>query len=347
MQLIIGGTDVTDLTVSVTTSGSSKECARTLKAEILQSPTDSNIPSVDLSLGGSVYMSSDGQTFSGSVTSVSRTTNSAKITVTAKDKGIYIKNNKISCKVKNQTAEQAALTICSEYGIETGSLASTGYTFSRNFTNVSIYEAVMTGYALASADNGKKYYAYFSGDKLNIAEKTENIVAVIAESENLMQATYSETTDGMVNQVDILDSKGNLVQSVMGDTSYGIIGREQLTLSKNEDTVAKAEQTIREKGVTRKGTVQNLGDADCITGAAVMVQETFSGLYGQFWISDDTHTWKNGIYTNKLTLEWEATMTAKAAGEAVKEVSKKKKKTTTTETTTSVYKFNPDGSEHK
>ena len=47
-------------------------------------------------------------------------------------------------------------------------------------------------------------------------------------------------------------------------------------------------------------------------------------MYGKFYIASDVHTWKNGLYTNKLTLAWEATMDAKAAGEAISKGGKKK-----------------------
>lgn len=83
--------------------------------------------------------------------------------------------------------------------------------------------------------------------------------------------------------------------------------------------VASFSETINNKGETeRKGTIQNLGNAKCITGNAVKVVEPYTGMVGLFYIDSDTHTWQNGIYTNKLTLAWENTMgSEKAAGTEV------------------------------
>lgn len=67
--------------------------------------------------------------------------------------------------------------------------------------------------------------------------------------------------------------------------------------------------------IERKGTVQNLGNALCITGNALKVKEPYTGLVGLFFIDSDTHTWQRGIYTNKLTLAWENTMGAAAGTE--------------------------------
>lgn len=82
--------------------------------------------------------------------------------------------------------------------------------------------------------------------------------------------------------------------------------------------VASFSETVNAKGETeRKGTVQSLGNAECITGNAVKVVEPYTGMVGLFYIDSDTHTWANGVYTNKLTLAWENTMAStKAAGTA-------------------------------
>lgn len=318
MKLLIGGMDMTQLAVQVSASGSKGECARTLTASIAQSPTDPNVPVVNIKNGDTVQFDSDGHSFFGTVVSLSRSTASAKVDITAKDGGVRIKNNKISYKIKNQSPEVAAALLCAEYGVPAGSFAPTGYRFSRNYVGVSLYDAIMTGYTLAAAESGKKYYMHFNGSSICVSERGTEIAANIAAGSNLMEASYSESIENMVNQVDIYDEDGKLLRSVTGDLSYGVIGREYMALSGDEDAVAKAEEMIRSRGVTRKGTVQNLGNPLCVTGRAVLIQESFTGLYGLFYIDSDTHTWKNGVYTNKLVLAWENTMTEKEAGELLK-----------------------------
>ena len=41
-----------------------------------------------------------------------------------------------------------------------------------------------------------------------------------------------------------------------------------------------------------------------LTGGAVLLKDTGSGVSGLFWIDGDTHTWKNGQYYCKLTLNF-------------------------------------------
>ena len=74
--------------------------------------------------------------------------------------------------------------------------------------------------------------------------------------------------------------------------------------------------------------MRNIGNAACIAGAAVMIRESFTGLWGKFYIECDTHNWKSGTYTNALTLAWENTMDAKAAGAELKRKGKPRPKGT-------------------
>lgn len=46
-----------------------------------------------------------------------------------------------------------------------------------------------------------------------------------------------------------------------------------------------------------------------------MVKEPYTGLSGVFFIDADSHTWKNGIYTNKLTLNFQNLMDEKESGQ--------------------------------
>lgn len=156
------------------------------------------------------------------------------------------------------------------------------------------------------------------GTAVCVRERGQNIAAVISEGRNLMEATYGESIDSVINQVDIYDKKGKLAQSVTGDTSFGVMRETIIQTSDKDGSLAQAQEMIATNGKKRTGTVKNLGNPACIAGRAALIQESFTGLYGLFFIDADTHTWQNSIYTNSLTLAWEDTMTATAAGEALK-----------------------------
>lgn len=189
--------------------------------------------------------------------------------------------------------------------------------------NVTLYEAIMTGYALAAAQNGNAYMLRVDGNAVSVIEKGAYIAAVIRGGENLMDASYSESGENITNQVAIYDASGKLKQTVTGDTTMGVMREIIIESSSRAESIAAANEMIRKNALKRNATVTNVGNAECISGNAVFVYEPFTGLYGKFYVASDVHTWKNGLYTNKLTLAWKATMDAKAAGEAISKGNKR------------------------
>lgn len=269
MELRINSTDVTELVITVGGSGSKKECARTLTANILQSPTDTNIPVVPINEGDTVAFNSDGYVFDGIITEIVRTSDSNKLTITAKDNGIFLKDKKVTLKVKDKTPAAAAQAVAEAADVALGDMVTGSISISRKFTDVNAYDAIMAGYILDAEKTGKQYYMAIDGGRVCVRERGKVVAGVVTGEESIMQATFS-------------------------------VARQ------NTET-------------KRKATVTCTGNGEAITGNAIMVEESYTGLYGLFFIEDDKHTWQRGYYTCKLTLAWENTMDAKAAGEVLKE----------------------------
>jgi len=313
-----GTVDVTQLVESITWSGDYQQCARTLEFGIISSPTDKNVPTVGCELGnGVVFMQDDRVLFDGYVFERQKDTGSSVINITCYDRGIYLKRNEASYKFINMTPEAIAKRICSDFGIEVGSLAATGVKISRNFIGTSLYKIVQTAYTLASEKTGKKYMIRFSGPKMNVIEKAVTDETLVIEGgSNLMSASTTESITDMINQVVIYNSDDQLV-GTQKDTEaiklYGVL-QSYLRQSDGEDVVAKAKKLISENGVSQKITIENLGNVANTTGGTVVVREPYTGLYGLFYIDSDVHTWKQGQYYNKLVLNFKNIMDEQEAG---------------------------------
>ncbi len=53
------------------------------------------------------------------------------------------------------------------------------------------------------------------------------------------------------------------------------------------------------------------GDLRAVSGYSIIIQETDTGLYGQFYIESDTHTFSNGKEQMDLVLAFENLMDEK------------------------------------
>lgn len=316
-----GTSDATQLVPTVSWSGDYKQCARTLDFGLLSSPTDKNIPVVDCPLGAGVVLATGGEElFNGFVVTRTKSTESSVIDVAAFDRGFYIKRNTASYKFVNMTPEDITKRVCADFGIKAGHIEKTGVKVSRNFIAVSLYQIIQTAYTLASQKTGDQYQIRFEGETLGVVKKgaNENTLLITGRS-NLMSASTTESIADMVNQVQVIDKNGKVLGTYDNKDAIGLYGLllEQLRQTKGKDAAAEAKKFLADRGTSQKITVNNLGDVRCITGNAVVVQEPYTGLFGLFYIDSDVHTWKNGLYFNKLVLNFMRIMDEQEAGSAV------------------------------
>lgn len=311
-------TDMTQLVPTITWSGDYKQCSRTLELGMLSSPTDKNMPVIPCPLGSGIALMDDAvELFNGYLFTRQKSTGDSVIDLTCYDRGIYVKRNEAVYKFTNMTPEAIAARICADFGIEVGELAATGVKISRNFIGVSLHKMIQTAYTLAAETTKEAYQIRFKGKKLSVIKKAVTTETLIIEGgSNLMSASTTESIDDMVNQVAIYDKNDKLI-STQSDASlielYGLM-QSYLKQSDDEDATTKAKKLLEDNGVSQKITVENLGDVRCITGNSVVVREPYTGMYGLFWIDGDTHTWKNGQYYNKLTLNFKRIMDEQEAG---------------------------------
>ena len=311
-------TDIIQLVPVVNWSGDIAQCGRTLSFGSLTSPTDANIPLIDIPLGAGTLLHADGKAlFEGHVFSRQKLTDSNTMEITCFDRGIYVKRNKATYKFTGMTPEAIAKRVCADFEIPVGKLSNPGVKVSRNFVGVPIYQIIQTAYTLASRETGEMYHIRFDGSILNVGVKdVSDETLIIKGGSNLMSAATTESIDRMVNQVAIHDSDDKLIRTVRNDELIKLYGlmQEHMRETKGENSTTKAQKILDDNGISQKITLNNLGNHECITGNAVVLEEPYTGLCGLFWIDSDIHTWKNGLYLNKLTLNFRRMMDEQEAG---------------------------------
>lgn len=129
---------------------------------------------------------------------------------------------------------------------------------------------------------------------------------------NLIEATYKSTLQSLVNRVLITDKNNNVIKTVEDTVSIQKYGLVQRVLKQNEgeDATAAAQKMLvtTEASATVSGVPS---DFRAISGYSIIVQETDTGLYGQFYIESDTHTFSCGKAQMDLTLAFENLMDEK------------------------------------
>lgn len=308
-----GVLDITQLVTSVTWSGDRSQAARRLDVRIASSASDVYLPKAGIETGGKLIFSYDSkELFRGYIFTRELVNNSGEMSISAYDGAIYLAKNDSAYNFSNTTAEEMAAKICMDYAMDTGYLAKTGIRQSKICIGDPLYDIIMKAYTAASRINGKKYMILMLNGKINVIEKGAFIGDFeISQDTNLLSASYSESIEDMVNKVAIVDDTGNIVGYVKNDGWMKKYGQIQKVYKQETDKNAITAATSMLHGMDRTASVEVLGDFRAITGYAVAIRDSYTGLAGKFYIDTDTHTFQNYTHTMSLSLTFENMMDEK------------------------------------
>lgn len=320
--------NITNVVGSTTWGGSIEQAAREATITVLNAPNDSNITKLKLNIApGDILKLYEGDTliFYGEVQTSEKRDEIGTVSYKARDLLDHLLRINHKQKFKNKTAEAITKELCKKYGITTGSIVATKKVIKKLIIDdSSLYDIIMTAYTKASKSTGKKYMAYMSGKKLCVKAKGATVSNYeLDEYKNLSEASYEETIENMVDQVKIYNDKGKQVGAVKNAAHIKRYGIYQSVYTKEKGVNAQTAAKNMLNGIEKKVNVSTIdGNIKCISGNAVKVTDTATGLKGIFWIQNDSHTWEGGRHTMNLELSFKNIMDKKD-----EEGSEKKKKT--------------------
>ncbi len=323
IRVILGDRDATQLIGTATLSGNVKQCARTLALTPAVPILGTFIPEIPCEVGMHVeFYVDDALQFDGWVVRESSALGDWSKSITCYDRGWYLKRNETALAVKDQTPEAVTRSLAASFGIACGDIAPTGVRLTRNFLPSSggansLYNIIQTLYTLASRETGEKYYIRFEGAKLCVRiRQLREYTLLLQTGSNLLTASTSASIESLVSRVQVYDKSDKLLLT-RDDTdfqaAYGLL-QSVLKAGEGEDPAGLAAETLRDNGIAQTVSVTNLGNIDCMAGGTVVIREPRAGLDGVFWIDEDYHYWRRGMYTNKLVLNYQKTMAEVTAG---------------------------------
>lgn len=311
MTIFWEGEPITRFILSFTWSGTDTQASRSLDFSVIQSDYDPYADNLDIKLGDRLTLyRGEEMLFYGRITSKDGTTGSGNIHYIAQDYMNFLLRSTGTYEFYNKTAEQITKLVCADANVDTEDVIRTGIAIDDlYFSNRPFYEIILAAYTKAAAKNGKKYMPTMVGRKFSMIEKGKKIKDFyINESERIIDASFSESTQNMVNQVKVYDSMGRQIGEAKNDTWVKEHGVYQSGITVDEGSwKSEAENTLQ--GVEKTASLTCLGDVRCLSGWAVGVKDTISGITGKYWIQSDSHTWdENGNYTMTLELAFKNVM---------------------------------------
>lgn len=310
--------DITDLVVSVVIEGDYKQGARKLTCDYISSTIDKSVPIIEFNEFDHIYFYQDKKLiFMGTVYELSKNSATNNISFYAYDDGVRALKIKTSYNFNNHTITSIINSIVKYFDIPLDSFIKSDLKITDVFIGKSLYDIIMSVYTELSKVTGKKYMIEWTNDgKMRICEKgIITLDITFEEYNNLISSSYTINMDNIINNVEIIDENNNFVKEVRDEESIKQFGgfREVIRQSSGEDATDKAKSML--KGAERTCSLSGFGDYTCITGRAVTVKDSHTGLKGLFYIDSDRHTWSKGVYTIDLELNFKNIMNEMDASE--------------------------------
>lgn len=297
--------DVTNMINEIVWGGSTSEIARTLQLNFLYPLHDTYAPKIYPNIGDEMYLYNDNEKelFRGRVFYNERFGEQGTIQITCYDDAIRLSKSKGTYNFKNKTAEAITTTVCNDLGIEVGALAKTGIPQKLLCSSMGMYEIIKTAYDGASSQNGKKYYITMRKGKLCVDQVGNEVVDYTLRADtNIVESSYSENAEGVVNKVKIYDENDQYLGIVQNDELIDLVGTFQEVYIKEDNKQARTVAQSMLQGISQEISVTVRGDTSCISGRTIKIEDSLTKLVGSFYIESDEHEWSGGRYKTNIIL---------------------------------------------
>lgn len=224
------------------------------------------------------------------------------VSVEAADPGIYLKQNH-TYKEYSGTPQAITKQVCAEFGITLGTAyALNNKTKVTSTGNLSAHQVIERAYEGEEKKPVKHYLVYIKNGKLYVDPVGGDPVAAIdVEIETIHR---SQSIKNMVNRVIILDDKKKTGE-VSNASDRGKYGTFSQTYRKVKDKNATTEAKKLLQGLEKAASGTMLGNVKCVSGKAVTVTESLTGISGKQIIKTDKHTFGPDGYTMQLEFYYE------------------------------------------
>lgn len=268
---------------------------------------------LDITEGNPVKMVVDGKKmFFGFIFQIKRD-KSKQIKITAYDQLRYFKN-KDSYIYKNKRADQVVRMIASDFSLNIGSLADTGYVISSKVEdNKTLFDVVKNALDDTLRNTTKMYVLYDDFGKLMLKNVEDMMLDLLIDEETAQSFDYtSSINDNTYNQIKLIydnDSTGKRDVYIAKDSSniskWGVLQYFE-SLQSPQGAAAKTESLLKlYNAKTRNLKITGaFGDSRVRAGCSLIVMLNLGDIKLQNYmlVENVKHTFKNDIHTMDLTL---------------------------------------------
>ncbi|WP_058301136.1 XkdQ/YqbQ family protein [Gorillibacterium timonense] len=236
-----------------------------------------------------------------------------QLSLTAYDENIYLTKNKDTKIFRNQKASAVVKRLCNEFSIPAGEIHDTGFVIPKLvFRDKTLFEMMVMALTESWKQNGESYSLVSKEGKLQLlARKEQKTKWVLENGVNLLDASYSQSIEETRTQIKVIggDAKKQELSSSAKDSElikrFGLMQH----VEKPDQSMSKSQMEQRAKQLLKKlatiddeARIECLGIVEVVSGSAVYVKESITGILGAYYVSADEHRFEKGSHKMSLTL---------------------------------------------
>lgn len=303
MKIHISRKDIMPFLISCTWSGSTEKAARKLSFSYVENSE------IKIANGMTVYGYDDQNVlvFQGNIYDVLYDSKKRCVNVVAFDHLWVLNRSRTTRKFKKALPSNIVQQIAGEMGVKIGQIKDIKKPASFIANHETGYQIIQRAYKGVD----KKYHFIMNEDRLDLIEQGTLIENFIADStKNMLQSTYKESIENLINQVLIVDEEGNTIKTLKDKASIKQHSMFQDIYKENPNKDSNQEAKKLFVKPDKSGSIILLGDYRVKSGYAITIKDKL--FQGIFCVKSDTHTFIDDKHEMRLELELELELEEKA-----------------------------------
>ncbi|WP_068613487.1 XkdQ/YqbQ family protein [Paenibacillus tuaregi] len=236
-----------------------------------------------------------------------------QMSLTAYDENIYLTKNKDTRIFRGMTASAVVNKLCGDFSIDTGEIKDTGFVIPKLvFRDKTLFEMMIMAINETRKQTGEQFYLTSRKGKLHLLPRKEQEVKWVLENGvNILGVSYSQSIEEMKTQIKVVGGDSKKKELTASAMDAGLIQRFGIMqhLEKPDQSMTKSQMEQRAKQLLEDmGTIDDEAHVEClgidevVSGSAVYVKESMTGILGGYYVSSDDHSFEGGVHKMSLTL---------------------------------------------
>lgn len=223
------------------------------------------------------------------------------------DLAFYLNKSTLTIQFNNKPADACINELCKKFGIKCN-VTGIPTKIKKIYKEEAVSDILKDILSIAEKQSGKKYRFEMRGDTLTVFVWKDMHVKVNVQYISDPQRSLS--IGNMKNSIEIIsgdEKKFKVEASVKDDGSikkYGLLHHSEAIDDKEKSKAKQVAQNLLKElnKIQEDGSVSLLGNYEARAGRLITLDEPITGLKGDYYIKDASHTLNNGIHLMTLGL---------------------------------------------